>query len=100
VSEASGSVKWFFPSEYGTDIEHNAKSPNEKPHQHKLAVRKYIRENVKNMKITYLVTGPYFDMWVNMQPGVEAAGGFNLEKSEAVLIEDGKGKVGFCTMWE
>ncbi|KAK0618860.1 hypothetical protein B0T14DRAFT_431759 [Immersiella caudata] len=100
LAEASDSVQWFLPSEYGTDIEHNEKSPNEKPHQLKLKVRKFVREEIKRVKVTYVVTGPYFDMWVNAHPGVERAGGFIPEKKEAYVIEDGEGKIGFCTMWD
>jgi hypothetical protein len=100
LAEESGSVKWFLPSEYGTDIEHNAKSPDEKPHQLKLKVRKFARENVKRVKVTYVVTGPYFDMWVDPMPGLEQAGGFDVQKKAAYVIDDGDGKVGFCTMWE
>lgn len=101
LAEQSETVKWFLPSEYGTDIEHNTdKSPNEKPHQLKLKVRKYIRENLNRVKVTYVVTGPYFDMWVHVQPGLEAAGGFKPGEKKAWVIGDGEGKVGFCTMWE
>lgn len=100
LAEESDSVKWFLPSEFGTDIEHNDKSPNERPHQLKLQVRKYIRENVKRVKVTYVVTGPYFDMWVDTVPGFEKAGGFVPDKKQAYVIEDGNGKVGFCTMPE
>ncbi|KAH6627283.1 hypothetical protein B0J18DRAFT_164677 [Chaetomium sp. MPI-SDFR-AT-0129] len=98
LAESSESVKWFLPSEFGTDIEHNDKSPNERPHQLKLQVRKYIRENLKRVKVTYVVTGPYFDMWVNAGPGLEVAGGFLPDKKKAYVIEDGNGKVGFTTM--
>ncbi len=100
LADESGSVRWFFPSEYGTDVEYGPKSAAEKPHQNKLAIRKYLRENVKNMQVTYLVTGPYFDMWVNAVPGIEACGGFVVDKKQAYMIDDGQGKVGFCTMWE
>lgn len=97
LADAPGSpVRWFFPSEYGTDIEHNAKSPVEKPHQHKLALRKFIRESVKNLKITYLVTGPYFDMWVDVR-GDPRGGGFDVHAKKAYLVEP-DAKVGFCTM--
>ncbi|KAK4185586.1 hypothetical protein QBC35DRAFT_524804 [Podospora australis] len=99
LAEESGSVKWFLPSEYGTDIEHNDKSPNEPPHQLKLKVRKYVREQLKRVKVTYVVTGPYFDMWVNSAPGLEIAGGFKPAEKKAWIIEDGEGKVGFTTMW-
>jgi hypothetical protein len=100
LAEASDSVKWFLPSEFGTDIEHNEKSPNERPHQLKLEVRRYIRENLKRVKVTYVVTGPYFDMWVNTVPGFEIAGGFNPDLKKAYVIEDGNGNIGFCTMSE
>lgn len=100
LADESGSVKWLFPSEYGTDIEHNPKSATEKTHQVKLAVRKFIKEQVKHMKVTYLVTGPYFDMWVNTHPGTQKTGGFNVAKKEAFIIENGEGKIGFCTMPE
>ncbi|KAJ7263513.1 hypothetical protein C8J57DRAFT_1333693 [Mycena rebaudengoi] len=100
LAEETPSIKWFFPSEYGTDIEHNDKSPDEKPHQIKLKVRAFVRDQVKRLKVTYVVTGPYFDMWVNTIPGLEAAGGFVNDKKEAYVIGDGDGKVGFCTMWD
>ena len=95
------SVKWLFPSEYGTDIEHNAKSPSEKPHQNKLALRKFIRENIspEKLHITYLVTGPYFDMWVSARVS-PLMGGFDPATKTASVINDGEGKVGFCTMAE
>lgn len=100
LAEESGNVKWFLPSEYGTDIEHNAKSPNEKPHQLKLKVRKFVKESIKRVKVTYVVTGPYFDMWVDVAQGAEQAGGFDVQNKVAHVIDGGEGKVGLCTMWE
>ncbi|KAK3326950.1 hypothetical protein B0T19DRAFT_149203 [Cercophora scortea] len=101
LAEASGTVRWFLPSEFGTDIEHNAdKSPSEKPHQLKLQVRRYIREHITRVNVTYVVTGPYFDMWINTMPGAERAGGFGKAERLAYVIGDGEGKVGFCTMWD
>ncbi|KAJ2895327.1 isoflavone reductase family protein [Zalerion maritima] len=97
IAEAAG-VKWFFPSEYGTDIEYGPASATEKPHQMKLAVRNYVRENVKSMKVTYLVTGPYIDFYFTMHPSVPQAGGWNVKAKESVLLGDGNGKVGFCSM--
>lgn len=99
LAEESG-VKWFFPSEYGTDIEYSAKSANEKPHQVKLAVRKHIRENIKRLQHTYLVTGPYADMWFGQRKETEEAGGFNIREKKATLIDDGEGKIGLITMKE
>lgn len=100
LADESGSVKWLFPSEYGTDIEHNPRSATEKTHQVKLAVRRFIREQVKTLRVTYLVTGPYFDMWVNTQSGDAETGGFNAVKKEASIVGGGEGKIGFCTMSE
>ncbi|KAK1468459.1 NmrA-like family protein [Colletotrichum melonis] len=100
LAEETDSVKWFFPSEYGTDIEYGPKSPNEKPHQAKLKVRKYIRESVQRLKYTYLVTGPYVDMFLTLPSIAQEAGGFDTAARKAVLIEDGEGKTGLITMKE
>ncbi|KAL0942901.1 isoflavone reductase family protein [Colletotrichum truncatum] len=100
LAEETDSVKWFFPSEYGTDIEYGPKSAHEKPHQAKLKVRKYIRENIKRLKYTYLVTGPYVDMFLTLSPVAPEAGGFDVKSKKAVLVEDGEGKVGLITMKE
>lgn len=99
-AEESGSVRWFFPSEYGTDIEYGPKSAGERPHQAKLEVRRFIRAEVKRVRVTYLVTGPYSDMYFDLVPSLEEAGGFDVKGRRAVLLEDGEGKVGFTTMRE
>lgn len=94
-------VQWFFPSEYGTDIEYGPKSKDEKPHQQKLKVRRFIREEVKQLQVTYLVTGPYFESWViGRMPDLEVSPGYDVDKKEALLIEDGEGRIGFTTMPE
>ncbi|KAF4508974.1 hypothetical protein G6O67_005290 [Ophiocordyceps sinensis] len=98
LAEESESVQWFFPSEYGTDIEHNSRSPNEKPHQMKLAVRKYVREHTSRLKVTYVVVGPYFEMWVGMGRFGHKLGGFDIKNKEAAVIADGQGQIGFTTM--
>lgn len=97
LAEASSSIKYFYPSEYGTDIEYGPKSPNEKPHQLKLQVRKFIRENVKKLKITYLVTGPYSDLFIapNKDPRI---GSFDPKGKKATLLGTGEEKVSFTTM--
>lgn len=100
LADESGSVRWFFPSEYGTDIEHGPQSGGEKPHQHKLALRRYVRDKVRRLKVTYLVTGPYFDMWVKLPAGNKELGGFNPAGREAYLVGDGEGRIAFTTMWE
>lgn len=98
-AEGSG-VRWFFPSEYGTDIEYGPKSAGERPHQAKLEVRRFVREEVRGVRCTFLVTGPYVEMYFNLVPGVVEAGGFDVKGKRAVLLEDGEGRVGFTTMGE
>ncbi|KAH7159455.1 NmrA-like family-domain-containing protein [Dactylonectria estremocensis] len=98
LAEESSTVKWFFPSEYGTDIEYGPKSVDEKPHQLKLKVRRYIREHVKKLKYTFVVTGPYADMFFSLSSDAPEAGGFDTASKRAILVEDGEGKVGFTTM--
>lgn len=100
IAEESSSVKWFFPSEYGTDIEYGPKSADEKPHQLKLKVRRYIREHIKKLKYTFVVTGPYIDMFFTLSPAAPEAGGFDVDNKRAILVEDGEGRVGFTTMPE
>ncbi|CAN8105613.1 unnamed protein product [Discula destructiva] len=92
-------VKWFLPSEYGTDIEYGPQSKDEKPHQQKLAVRKFVREQVKQLQVTYVVTGPYFESWVGRVPELfDVCPGYDVKTKHALLIEDGEGRIGFTTM--
>jgi hypothetical protein len=100
LAEQSQSVQWFFPSEYGTDIEYDASSANEIPHQGKLEVRKFIREHVSRVKCTYLVTGPYIDMFVNIPSKEPEAGGFDVSSRRAVVVGSGDDPVGFTSMPE
>lgn len=100
LAEESGTVQWFFPSEYGTDVEFGPESADEKPHQFKLKVRKYFKENVRRMTVTYLVTGPYADMYFYLAQGSERCGGFDAKNKEAYLIDDGGGRVALTTMAE
>lgn len=95
-ADESESVRWFFPSEYGTDPEHSPSSAHEKPHTFKRAVRKMFAEEVKNLKPTYLVVGPYIEMWVPK----DLVGGFDLQNREATLLEDGEQLIGFTAMDE
>lgn len=98
LAEESPSVRWFFPSEYGTDIEYDASSRDEKPHQSKLKVRAFIRDNLKRVQCTYLVTGPYIDMFLNLVPGVEELGGYDTRSKRAVVVGSGNDPVGFTSM--
>jgi hypothetical protein len=100
LAEESETIKYFYPSEYGTDIEYGPQSPTEPPHQAKLKVRKYIQDNVKRLQYTYLVTGPYPEGFIGPGMPISKAGGFNVPEKKAVLLGDGKGKVSFTTMPE
>ena len=98
LAEASPSIKYFYPSEYGTDIKYNTTtSPHEKPHQLKLQVRKFVRENIKKLKVTYLVTGPYSDLF--FAPNKDSRiGSFDVKGQKATLLGTGEEKVSFTTM--
>lgn len=100
LAEQSASVRWFFPSEYGTDIEYDATSKDEKPHENKLKVRAFIRDEITKVQCTYLVTGPYIDMYLSLLPGVEAIGGYDVGAKKAVVVGSGDGAVGFTSMPE
>ncbi|KAI0454945.1 hypothetical protein F5B21DRAFT_217171 [Xylaria acuta] len=98
LAEESASVKWFFPSEYGTDIEYDASSKDEKPHQNKLKVREFIRNNITRVQCTYLVTGPYIDMYLTLIPSVASLGGYDVRSKRAVVVGSGNDAVGFTSM--
>jgi NmrA-like family len=93
------SVTRFFPSEYGTDIEYSPKSASEKPHQQKLKVRKYMA-TVKDLEWTYLVTGPYSDLYFGPTRTNPEVGSFEPKDKKATLLGDGKGRVSFTAMAE
>lgn len=98
VAESSPTIKRFFPSEYGTDIEYSPDSSTEKPHQQKLKVRAYIRDNVKRLEHTYLVTGPYPEMYIQANRNKPELGSFDVLAKKAWLLGTGKEKVSFTTM--
>jgi nucleoside-diphosphate-sugar epimerase len=62
----------------------------------KLQVRKYIRENTKKLKVTYLVTGPYSDLFFGKSPESKA-GTFDVKAKKATLLGTGEEKVSFTT---
>lgn len=99
LADSSPAVKWFFPSEYGTDIEYSPASAGEKPHQQKLKVRAALRE-AKNLAHTYVVTGPFADGYIG--PGVPGGrgGAFNIKEKKADLLGGGNEKVSLTTMSE
>ena len=97
IASASPNIKYFYPSEYGTDIEYGPSSVHEKPHQLKQQVRKFIRENLKELKITYLVTGPYSDLF--FAPNKDSRiGSFDVGQKKATLLGTGQEKISFTTM--
>ncbi|KAF2641314.1 putative isoflavone reductase family protein [Massarina eburnea CBS 473.64] len=99
IAEASPTIHTFYPSEYGTDIEYAPSSATEKPHQLKLQVRKHIRENIKELNVTYLVTGPYSDLYLGKLPGKAGeVGSFDPKEKKAVLLGSGDDRVSFTTM--
>ena len=56
-------------------------------------------KTVQNLEYTYLVTGPYSDLFFGKTMKPEA-GTFDVKAKKAVLLGDGKGKVSFTAMAE
>lgn len=103
LAAASPSVKWFLPSEYGTDIAYGPASSGEKPHQQKLQVRAVLENEIsrKDLEYSYVVTGPFAEMYLHLMPGLEEAGGWDVKGRRAVLLGDkGTEKVSLTTMKE
>ncbi|KAJ5084489.1 hypothetical protein NUU61_009068 [Penicillium alfredii] len=101
LAAASSSVKWFLPSEYGTDIAYGPQSAHEKPHQQKLRVRAVLETEIarQDLEYTYVVTGPFAEMYLHQTPGVEEAGGWDVKRQRAVLLGDaGTEKISLTTM--
>lgn len=101
LADQAPSVKWFFPSEYGTDIEYGPASAHERPHQQKLKVRAALKE-VKDLCYTYVVTGPFADLYISSTApaGSRGGGAFCVKTKTANLLGDGYGKVSLTTMME
>jgi hypothetical protein len=101
LADQTPSVKWFFPSEYGTDIEYGPASAHERPHQQKLKVRAALKD-VKDLSYTYVVTGPFADMYMLPEAPVGERGGgaFSVKGRKADLLGDGNNKLSLTTMAE
>ena len=95
--EQTSNITHFLPSEYGTDIEYFPHSAQERPHQLKLQVRAFIKQNISRLKITYVVTGPYPELWMSPCPPDKNLGGFDVANKRAVLVEPEQ-KVSFTAM--
>lgn len=92
-------VRRFFTSEYGTDIEYWPESAAEPPHQLKLKVRAHMK-TMKRLEHTYLVTGPYSDLYFGAMKVKPEIGHFDVKEKTAVLLADGNGPVSFTAMAE
>ncbi|ETI21947.1 hypothetical protein G647_06017 [Cladophialophora carrionii CBS 160.54] len=90
-------VRRFFTSEYGTDIEYWPQSAHEPPHQLKLKVRAHMK-TMKRLEYTYLVTGPYSDLYFGTMKARPELGQFDVKEKKAVLLGDGEGPVSFTAM--
>lgn len=97
-SEECG-VRRFFASEYGTDIEYFPDSVHEPPHQPKLRVRAHM-EKTKKLEYTYMVTGPYSDLYFGPMKERPEVGSFDVKRRRAYLLGDGEGPVSFTAMAE
>lgn len=80
-------------------IEYWPHSVHEKPHQQKLKVRGAMKD-VKNLEYTYVVTGPYSDLYIGAMTAQPEIGSFNVKEKKAVLLGDGKGKISLTVMEE
>jgi hypothetical protein len=93
-------IKRFFPSEYGTDIEYGPSSATEIPHQQKLKVRAALNE-APYLNHTYVVTGPYASTekgtFFGGASSMPETGSFNVKDKKAVVIGDGEGRISFTT---
>ena len=90
-------VTRFFASEYGTDIEYFPESVREPPHQMKLKVRAHL-QRMKKIEHTYLVTGPYSDLYFGAIKEAPKAGGFDVMAGRAHLLGDGDMPISFTAM--
>lgn len=104
IAVQSPTVKWFFPSEYGTDVEYGPQSIHEKPHQGKLQVRAHLAATAirgEDLAYTYVVTGPFAELYVGPGAAAEPRGGsFDVAAKKACLLGDGGGKLSLTTMPE
>ncbi|KUI65957.1 Isoflavone reductase [Cytospora mali] len=99
LAERCPNIIRFIPSEYGTDVAYNSDSFKEKPHQKKLRVRAHLESDfIRRLKYTYLVTGPFADLYVGCMAKEPQMGSFDVERKQATLLGDGTGRVSLTTM--
>ncbi|KGO38899.1 hypothetical protein PEX1_093700 [Penicillium expansum] len=64
-------------------------------------VRAYLEDEISrdDLAYSYVVTGPFAEMYLHLVPGLEEAGGWDVKERRAVLLgEKGKGEVSLTTM--
>lgn len=99
LAERCPNIIRFIPSEYGTDVVYNSDSSKEKPHQKKLRIRAHLEsESIRRLKYTYLVTGPFADLYVGCMANEPQMGSFDVEKKKATLLGDGNQRISLTTM--
>lgn len=78
---------------------YDASSATEKPHQKKLKVRAFMESDaIHRLTYTYLVTGPFADLYVGSMASEPHIGSFDSKKREATMLGSGKDRVGLTTM--
>lgn len=90
-------VARFFASEFGTDIEYFPESSMEPPHQIKLKVRSHLR-TMQRMEHTFIVTGPYSDIFFSALDEAPSAGSFDVKARRAHMLGSGDGPISFTAM--
>lgn len=99
LAERCPNIIRFIPSEYGTDVAYNSDSSKEKPHQKKLRIRAHLEsDSIRRLKYTYLVTGPFADLYVGCMANEPQMGSLDVEKKKATLLGDGNQRVSLTTM--
>lgn len=99
LAERSPSILRFIPSEYGTDIAYKASSASEKPNQKKLKVRAFMESKaVQRLTYSYIVTGPFADLYLGNMAQEPQMGSFDVINREATLLGDSKDRVSLTTM--
>lgn len=96
-AEEGESIKRYFPSEFGTDVEYSRWSTQQRIHQEKLKVRSFIREKTQALEHTYLMTGPYGDGYIVPIPPIPQIGSYDAKAHTAWLLEPVEQKICFTT---
>ncbi|KAH9907070.1 NAD(P)-binding protein [Xylariomycetidae sp. FL2044] len=98
LAEESKSVRWFLHTEYGSDIDGGRPPSQSDDKVDRAQVARYIRENIRNVKCTYLATGPIIDMFLPLLPVLELAGGHDVKSKRAVVTGNLDDEISFTSM--